>query len=396
MYAAEDALVTVAPETSAGPASLTTMVHTSVAPGSTVVAPGLIVAAIPASIQPGSYPLWVQSFSSAPSGPKGLWSYLSVTLGGVGPMGPAGPKGDKGEPGVQGLIGPAGPTGPAGTGLPACAAGQIAVAVAPGTWACRPLCQGRYADCDGDASNQCETDTFVDPANCGQCGRVCSLPNPLPPNTVDASACVQGQCGVTFTCSQGFGDCDHLSANGCETALQSDTANCGACGHRCLLSNADAGCGGGTCILQSCHAGWLNCDGDSSNGCETRMTPSNACNAALAATIAGDNGSDAFSWSGNGPGWFKIRVTDTDAFNPTNNRLSVAIGLNSSPGTDYDLFVWNACGGSVIGSSETTGFDSVVENVVDNLGSDDSFDVWIEVRPFHAGCGGWNLTVNGN
>src|SRR5436190_24142140 len=43
---------------------------------------GLIVAAIPASIQPGSYPLWVQSFSSAPSGPKGLWSYLSVTLGG--------------------------------------------------------------------------------------------------------------------------------------------------------------------------------------------------------------------------------------------------------------------------------------------------------------------------
>src|SRR5262245_16330646 len=43
--AAENTLVTVAPETSSGPALLATMIHTSVAPGSTVVTPGLILAA---------------------------------------------------------------------------------------------------------------------------------------------------------------------------------------------------------------------------------------------------------------------------------------------------------------------------------------------------------------
>src|SRR5437868_4779936 len=45
----------------------------------TSYAPTVIVAALPATVPPGSYPLWVQSFSTT-SSIQGAWSYLAVTL----------------------------------------------------------------------------------------------------------------------------------------------------------------------------------------------------------------------------------------------------------------------------------------------------------------------------
>jgi len=73
-----------------------------------------IVATVPASVGPGSYPLWVESFVSTPWGTQGLWSYLSMTVGAVGPTGPKGPKGDQGIQGSQGLKGDTGALGPQG------------------------------------------------------------------------------------------------------------------------------------------------------------------------------------------------------------------------------------------------------------------------------------------
>jgi hypothetical protein len=64
--------------------------------------PTVIVAPLPSSAGPASYPLWVQSFVSTPWGTIGLWTYLGVTLGAVGPQGP------------QGVAGPTGPQGPKG------------------------------------------------------------------------------------------------------------------------------------------------------------------------------------------------------------------------------------------------------------------------------------------
>jgi hypothetical protein len=76
----------------------------------------LIVVALPPALPPGSYPLWIQSFTSlAPgSAPLGLWSYISVTLGAVGAQGPQGPKGDKGDQGDRGLLGLKGDKGDKG------------------------------------------------------------------------------------------------------------------------------------------------------------------------------------------------------------------------------------------------------------------------------------------
>jgi hypothetical protein len=51
-----------------------------------------------------------------------------------------------------------------------------------------------------------------------------------------ASKCV-------FTCKMGFGHCSLTNATGCETNLDTDAANCGACGHSCL---------GGTCMGGKC------------------------------------------------------------------------------------------------------------------------------------------------
>jgi len=80
--------------------------------------PTSIVATVPDSLGPGSYPLWVEAFVSTPWGPQGLWSYLGMTLGAVGATGPQGPKGDTGATGSVGPTGPKGDTGATGPAGP--------------------------------------------------------------------------------------------------------------------------------------------------------------------------------------------------------------------------------------------------------------------------------------
>lgn len=48
-----------------------------------------------------------------------------------------------------------------------------------------------------------------------------------------------------------------------------DPSNCGGCGRSCVVTHASAACAGGACTLGDCAIGWLDCDGDVVNGCET-------------------------------------------------------------------------------------------------------------------------------
>jgi hypothetical protein len=85
----------------------------------------------------------------------------------------------------------------------------------------------------------CETSIAGDPANCGGCGRVCS------DNHVPAPACTDGVCGGA--CATGYADCNaDKQADGCETATTSDVLNCGECGVVCS-GKIGRGCQGGTC-----------------------------------------------------------------------------------------------------------------------------------------------------
>ena len=125
-------------------------------------------------------------------------------------------------------------------------------------------CNDGFADCDLNAATGCEVVTSSDRDNCGACGNHCVLPNALP-------GCTAGQCSVG-SCAAGFGDCDGTASNGCEADVAGSLTNCGACGSHCAPANATGRCVAGACGVASCNAGFANCDGVASNGCETDVT----------------------------------------------------------------------------------------------------------------------------
>jgi hypothetical protein len=66
---------------------------------------------------------------------------------------------------------------------------------------------------------------------------------PCPTQNATGSCTSGGQCAFT-TCSAGFKDCNGQPADGCETAVSSDKANCGDCGNSCA---GELSCSEGTC-----------------------------------------------------------------------------------------------------------------------------------------------------
>lgn len=101
--------------------------------------------------------------------------------------------------------------------------------------ACASACLAGFDDCDSNPANGCETKLATDAANCGTCSNVCGSAN-----TSSASFCQAGKC--VFACNAGFAHCGPDAA-GCDTNLQTSATNCGACGHSC---------GGGTCTAGKC------------------------------------------------------------------------------------------------------------------------------------------------
>jgi hypothetical protein len=166
------------------------------------------------------------------------------------------------------------------------------------------VCNGGFGNCDGIAANGCETVTSTNPSDCGSCGHVCSLPHAN-------SGCAAGACTVG-TCQTGYADCDGLPGDGCEIDTQTDPNNCGGCGHVCVTPNGVPGCSAGQCTV-ACNPGYANCNGLASDGCEvdTNTNDQNcgACNFNCAAECIGEvaatgcnNGACAISVCDSG--WF--------------------------------------------------------------------------------------------
>ncbi len=117
------------------------------------------------------------------------------------------------------------------------------VACADGLFACGVLC----------------VDFQTDAANCGDCGITCVVPNA-------ASMCIFGACEVG-SCDNGWGDCDGLPANGCET--QNGCAAGEACTTECGSQGVTA-CEGCDAVCQlpaeTCNAVDDDCNGSCDEG----------------------------------------------------------------------------------------------------------------------------------
>jgi hypothetical protein len=150
--------------------------------------------------------------------------------------------------------------------------GDASIAPKPALLACvGTTCPDPYASCSKTPSFRCETNLQNDPANCGACGVSCQGFEGINMG----SRCVKGACA--FECliklgpdrsSHVFRDCNSLVDDGCEVDITADVANCGACGNTCA---AGQHCISGKC---GCPAGKTDCNGRCT---DTRFDDSN-CN----------------------------------------------------------------------------------------------------------------------
>jgi hypothetical protein len=95
-------------------------------------------------------------------------------------------------------------------------------------------CNTGYADCDKDLSNGCEQDIANSPTNCGGCYTPCLLP-------AATSGCAAGQCFIDH-CGYGYADCNKVLSDGCEINLMTDPANCGECEKVCPNGCSQGNC----------------------------------------------------------------------------------------------------------------------------------------------------------
>jgi len=115
-------------------------------------------------------------------------------------------------------------------------------------------------------------DTCVDPsdpAHCGACTVRCTVDERCEPGPGNTRRCVPSMCPA------GFGDCDGDTTNACETPLATSNTHCGSCRRPCVPANGTGGCSAGRCVVTACSEGFADCDGDATNGCEvnTRSDP---------------------------------------------------------------------------------------------------------------------------
>jgi hypothetical protein len=188
-----------------------------------------------------------------------------------------------------------------------------------------------------------------------------------------------------------------VDAGGCSPDLNTDEANCGACGNVCQAIHGSNTCEGGVCVPQ-CDPGFASCDPSNENGCEQSLMGDAVCVSAIdLGAVISDTGSATLGRSGYGGAWY--RVTLKESLSGSTDDLTAAISLQSPPGMDYEFKVYCAgCGTSFnVSSSSGPGLvDSASIRVNDTIGAND-LDLWIEIV-FASGdtCALWDLTIAGN
>ena len=123
-------------------------------------------------------------------------------------------------------------------------------------------CSYPFFDCNMKAADGCEVNSATDASNCGACGHACD-------GTNGNASCINSNCQIS--CLAGYGNCNGNASDGCEVTFATDAKNCGSCGSVCSLPNATPKCGGGLCQVGTCNAGWADCNGIATDGCEVNL-----------------------------------------------------------------------------------------------------------------------------
>ena len=143
-------------------------------------------------------------------------------------------------------------------GVQQCVSGSV-VCVGQ-TVASAETCDGTDEDCDG-------TPDDGNPGGGGSCGTAtgaCELGTTV--CITGNLVCQGGVSAVVETCNGVDDDCNGLVD---ETfSLNTDTRNCGTCGHVCSLANTAQRCAAGACAVGGCQSGFVDLDGLPANGCE--------------------------------------------------------------------------------------------------------------------------------
>ena len=225
-------------------------------------------------------------------------------------------------------------------------------------------CPGGESCCDGFCTN-----TRNDPANCGECGTVCS---PHGDSCLAATCSCNGAaaCSIERSCCPGLGCIDTMAdpthCGGCDTVCDA-TVEClaGACGGSCVTGCPDVphgttACAGESCAISSCEDGWADVDGVVGNGCECPVTAEpeggETCDTAIdLGTIT--EGGTALRAEGNivpadDDDWYQFLAVDTPETDC--DEFFVDVRFESNPGDQFAFTVYvgdcatNICAGDVL------------------------------------------------
>ena len=157
------------------------------------------------------------------------------------------------------------------------------------------ICDGKDNDCDGEVDEAVE---LTPPGEChtngvcagtaescdGEAGWVCHYPDGY-------------QEGKETTCDGLNNDCDAQTDE--DFDLAGDVNHCGACNQLCDYSNlhAESQCVNSGCFIGLCYQGWLDLDGEATNGCEEQFAQAKVIYVDPSNETGEENGTQQFPFS---------------------------------------------------------------------------------------------------
>ncbi len=148
----------------------------------------------------------------------------------------------------------------AGCSAQTCTPGET-MPSADGCNTCTCGTDGQFACTEKACANDCPPPLRVDPKTCMSTGAMYAQDPSTGQCCAYSSSCETPvgwktystpDCSAGTTCAFGTADCDGDPTNGCETKVLSDPSNCGSCGTACLAADGTmTECGMGTCLGQA-------------------------------------------------------------------------------------------------------------------------------------------------